>query len=584
MVTTYDKATPKLWERVSSNSIGLDSFFDVFYDLSLAKHGIGFGNEPDNLCMVTTYDKATPKLWERVSSSSIGLDSFFDIFYDLNLASHGIGFGNNPDDLCMVTTYDKATPKLWERVSSNSIGLDSFFDVFYDLSLASHGVGFGHNPNDLCLVTMYDPLTPKLTQKISSGLPTVDGFFDITYDLGLRRETHRFGIVPEDPDFDLIVVREWDNGTPKLKETISSADPALTNSFFDITYNLDLGTIKTEHNHNAYTMVASEPATICWKFESMLPGTPDFFDICYDMDLGRMKTEFNNLKYSQTFTDASKSQVTIESNLPAVQGFFDITYDIGLADIQSHSTRAGLLGAPPMEMRYEYDALSRKIRQVGFDTQNGSTLTLEWLLGPTGSSLLVSDKLQVQGTLSTPGGDPLVLDDNLMVIGASHQINGMLAVSGPSHQISGMVTVNGDLHVNGTLSATNKLFKIDHPLDPDNKYLVHSCIESPDMMNIYNGNAITDDQGYVTIRLPDYFEALNTEFRYQLTCIGQFAQAIVEQKINDNQFVIRTDKPNVEVSWQVTGIRHDPAALQQQYQVEVEKTFDEKGTRLCSNQ
>jgi hypothetical protein len=115
------------------------------------------------------------------------------------------------------------------------------------------------------------------------------------------------------------------------------------------------------------------------------------------------------------------------------------------------------------------------------------------------------------------------------------------------------------------------MFRIDHPLDPDNKYLIHSCVESPDLMNVYNGNIVTDAQGYATVNLPDYFEALNKDFRYQLTCIGQFAQVIIDQKIADNQFVIRTDKPNVEVSWQVTGVRHDPAAVSSGYAVEVEK-------------
>jgi hypothetical protein len=76
------------------------------------------------------------------------------------------------------------------------------------------------------------------------------------------------------------------------------------------------------------------------------------------------------------------------------------------------------------------------------------------------------------------------------------------------------------------------------------------------MMNVYNGNIRTDRHGLATVTLPDYFEALNGDFRYQLTVIGQFAQAIVARKIASNHFVIRTSKPNVEVSWQVTGIRH----------------------------
>jgi hypothetical protein len=138
----------------------------------------------------------------------------------------------------------------------------------------------------------------------------------------------------------------------------------------------------------------------------------------------------------------------------------------------------------------------------------------------------------------------------------------------------------GNVNVTGNLSKGGGSFKIDHPLDPENKYLYHSFVESPDMMNVYNGNVTTDARGEAVVQLPSYFEALNMDFRYQLTVIGQFAQAIVATKIKDNRFTIKTDKPNVEVSWQVTGIRHDPYANAHRIQVEVDKTADEKGKYL----
>ena len=49
------------------------------------------------------------------------------------------------------------------------------------------------------------------------------------------------------------------------------------------------------------------------------------------------------------------------------------------------------------------------------------------------------------------------------------------------------LNVAGNLDVTGTISKGGGTFKIDHPLDPTNKYLYHSFVESPDMMNIYNG-------------------------------------------------------------------------------------------------
>ncbi|WP_435355354.1 hypothetical protein [Emticicia sp. SJ17W-69] len=118
----------------------------------------------------------------------------------------------------------------------------------------------------------------------------------------------------------------------------------------------------------------------------------------------------------------------------------------------------------------------------------------------------------------------------------------------------------GNVVITGNLSKGGGSFKIDHPIEPENKYLYHSFVESPDMMNIYNGNIVTDASGKATVKLPDYFEALNMEYRYQLTVIGSFAQAIVEREVAENTFEIATNKPNVKVSWQVTGIRQDAFA------------------------
>jgi hypothetical protein len=139
---------------------------------------------------------------------------------------------------------------------------------------------------------------------------------------------------------------------------------------------------------------------------------------------------------------------------------------------------------------------------------------------------------------------------------------------------------DGDVDVDGNLSKAAGSFKIDDPLDPANKYLYHSFVESPDMMNIYNGNATTDGQGSAVVQLPEWFEALNRDFRYQLTVIGQFAQAIVASKVSNHQFAIKTDKPNVEVSWQVTGIRQDAWASAHRIPVEVPKAERDRGLYL----
>src|SRR4051812_19035516 len=110
---------------------------------------------------------------------------------------------------------------------------------------------------------------------------------------------------------------------------------------------------------------------------------------------------------------------------------------------------------------------------------------------------------------------------------------------------------NGNVRVQGTLSKAAGSFEIDDPLDPANKYLYHSFVESPDMMNVYNGNVALDAKGEATVQMPDYFEALNQDFRYQLTAIGAPGPNLyIAGEIADNHFKIAGGSPNSKVSWQ----------------------------------
>jgi hypothetical protein len=140
--------------------------------------------------------------------------------------------------------------------------------------------------------------------------------------------------------------------------------------------------------------------------------------------------------------------------------------------------------------------------------------------------------------------------------------------------------LEGDAFVLGNLTKGGGSFQIDHPLDPANKYLYHSFVESPDMMNIYNGNVVTDGGGNATVTLPDWFEALNRDFRYQLTTVGQPAQAWIATEVGNHSFTIRTDRPNVKVSWQVTGVRQDAWANAHRIPVEVDKKAADQGHYL----
>jgi len=146
--------------------------------------------------------------------------------------------------------------------------------------------------------------------------------------------------------------------------------------------------------------------------------------------------------------------------------------------------------------------------------------------------------------------------------------------------VNGASSIDGDLWVGGTLSKAGGSFKIDHPLDPKNKYLYHSFVESPDMKNIYDGVVTLDNNGSAIVKLPDWFEALNKDFRYQLTCIGGFANVYISKEILNNKFVISGGRPGLKISWQVTGIRKDPWANKHRIPVEMDKPVNEKGKYL----
>lgn len=137
---------------------------------------------------------------------------------------------------------------------------------------------------------------------------------------------------------------------------------------------------------------------------------------------------------------------------------------------------------------------------------------------------------------------------------------------------------DGKVEVLGSLMKPGGGFRIDHPADPENRYLCHAFVESPEMLNVYSGTVTTDADGRATVTLPAYFALLNSDVRYQLTVIGEFARAMVDREIEDNTFAIRTDVPNVRVSWQVTGVRQDAWAQQNPIVAEEEKPKEERGT------
>ncbi len=112
----------------------------------------------------------------------------------------------------------------------------------------------------------------------------------------------------------------------------------------------------------------------------------------------------------------------------------------------------------------------------------------------------------------------------------------------------------------GDFAATGgKSFIMDHPLDPANKFLKHYSMESNEILNVYRGTVQLDASGEAVVYLPEYFEAINTDFSYQLTPVGApMPDLYVKQEISGNRFVIAGGKPGMKVSWTVYARRNDP--------------------------
>jgi S-layer homology domain len=140
----------------------------------------------------------------------------------------------------------------------------------------------------------------------------------------------------------------------------------------------------------------------------------------------------------------------------------------------------------------------------------------------------------------------------------------------------------GNVSVTGTCCGAGAgTYRIDHPLDPANKYLIHSAVQSQEMIDIYNGNVTLDVKGEAWVQLPEWFESLNRNFTYQFAPIGAAMPDLhIAEEIKNNRFRMAGGKPNMKVSWQVTGIRHDPYAEAHPIQVEVEKADEERGKYL----
>jgi hypothetical protein len=200
---------------------------------------------------------------------------------------------------------------------------------------------------------------------------------------------------------------------------------------------------------------------------------------------------------------------------------------------------------------------------IGLATGSNGAGVLGIIAGHAGAGVTGQDLTAVAS--GNPSGGTGVVGSTIWGVG----VNGVCLNTDKSKAWAGRF--DGNVQINGTVFKSAGGFLIDHPLEPEKKYLCHSFVESPEMLNVYSGTVTLNSAGEALVALPKWFEAINSDFRYQLTCLGAFAPVYIGQEVKGGTFKIAGGKPGMKVCWQVTGVRSDAYAQQNRVPVEMEK-------------
>jgi hypothetical protein len=269
----------------------------------------------------------------------------------------------------------------------------------------------------------------------------------------------------------------------------------------------------------------------------------------------------NEANNDWTFPDPSRPAVTVEMDDANGTPRFQVWTTTSAAPTAwnlrlSVDGNTGLVQVPGGVQLGGVSTVNGRLRVRNND---GNNHTVDVDNGPGNAVCATSDTGTAVGA-SAPNGTAL--------LGVSNKT--ALSTLGPSSLL-------GNVDVSGTLHANQKNFLIDHPLDPANRYLRHTSVESSERTNVYTGNVTVDAAGEARVRLPEWFEALNTDFRYQLTPIGGPATVYIKTEIQDGEFTIAGGTPGLKVSWQVIGVRNDTWAQANPLLVEEDKPEGERG-------
>jgi hypothetical protein len=139
----------------------------------------------------------------------------------------------------------------------------------------------------------------------------------------------------------------------------------------------------------------------------------------------------------------------------------------------------------------------------------------------------------------------------------------------------------GDVTVTGTFTAPSSFMLMDHPDAPAQRWYRQAPVGSFEQVSVISGNTVTNASGRAGVRVPALFARHHSDVRYQLTLVGQRGTSWVLNDLDARgRFTIATDIPNARVSWQLTGVRTDPAAKGRPLRVDAAKPRRQRGRYL----
>lgn len=201
----------------------------------------------------------------------------------------------------------------------------------------------------------------------------------------------------------------------------------------------------------------------------------------------------------------------------------------------------------------------------------GGLATGVWGLSSSGAGVFGQGPLGVGGRGDPGVGGYAVSENAAGVYGESLSGSDGKGVWGSS--ASGWAGYfDGNVFISGTLTGGNIIINaVDHPDAPATHWYQQAMVGSFERLTVISGNVRTGANGRATIRVPALFAKLHRDFRYQLTPLGDTTRLFVSQTLKNARFVIQANTSGLDVSWQVTGVRDDPSARAQPFNVDAQK-------------